>query len=1495
MKKLAILILFLLSFLSQIIKGDNNNNHFQNINIKDGLSHSVVTSLIEDDKGFIWIGTQDGINRYDGYSMKSYYAGTGDRNPKYSWTKTLFTDSYGQIWIIFNEVGIERFDPEKEIFYDYKNNPNNTHSISTNETFTSTNFSCIYEDSDSSVWIATASGLNRYNRDKDNFDVFIYNPDETAGLCSNEVTFMVEDDHKILWIGTTNGLNYYDLKEHKMHKFVGNQKTNDIMHGKVITSILPLKDGSVIVGTFFYGINYIQNPLNKNKLTVSYYLTEPLNKNYEATIYKLLLTNDNRVLVGAQSGMYVLEKRDNSISCNVIKATKGKIVSQIFEDSLHDIWVVSNNTLEILKFNEHLTDFISFTKDKKNPNHITNQKIYFITQTSNEILWIGTEKDGVYKYDLYSKKFNIIDNNPARKINIGNNEVYSVFEDKNNFLWIGTKNGLNKINTKTGEKRIYQKKEEQITGIDFNYSNNPSGNLVGVIKATNDHQLWLGYFDYKVSLLNLSTDIFTIFQHNKKNPNSYLSWSQRTICVTRNDEVFFGATSNGLCKLNKDRTSFTYYPVNSGKFDGTNDSWINIITEDKDDILWIGTMTGGLNKYNRETGSFEYFTHDNNNLNSLPSNKVKCIMEPKVHGKNILWIGTDNGFSKFDKTNYSFTNYKTNEGHSGNVIHGILEDDNGYLWMSSNKGLIKFNPETETSHVYFQEDGVQSNEFNEGAYFKNSNGLLYFGGLNGVTYFNPQNINTNPFTPKIQITNFKIFNQSIHPGDTVDGRVILKKSITYTNEITLTHNDKVVSFSFVALHFAAPTKIKYKYQLEGLESTVNEVNYKQRFINYTNIPSGKYKLKIWATNNDGVWSNNPKVLKINVLLPFWETWWFILSLIVFIIIIIIIIINYRTKILKEQKDLLNIQVEEQTKELKNTNIILEIKQTEILQINDKIAKQRDNLKTQNILLENQKEEIKEIGEKLHKADEMKLRFFTNISHEIRTPLTLIMGPTKKLLSSPIINNNNELKDYLNTIYKNEKRLLNLINQLLDIRKIETGAFKLSVQKTNLVLFLKEIIELFQPLAVEKQIQLDFNYDNEKLKLYFDPDKIEKIIDNLLSNAFKFVPKNGKISLIINSKTNIKEKQFVKITVADTGKGISKKHLPKIFNRFYQISQGQTGSGIGLSICMDHVNIHKGAINVVSTIDVGTSFHVFIPRHKGIYSKEEISNDSEKQITLNYSKTIVDSPEYKATTLQKAPKNSKKSQTILLVEDNIDMSKFIASILSKNFNVLTAFNGQEGLELAKKYIPDMIISDIMMPLMDGIELSNLLKSNNLTSHLPIVLLTAKSEDNNRLEGLKLGIDDYITKPFNPDILEQKINNILETRRALARKFARDKDIIPSNINISEIDQGFIEKIAKYIENNIDDPDLNGEKLSLEMEMSKGTLYKKLKALTGMTVNIYIRTIRLKIAAKLLKSGIYNISEVAYSTGFNNPKYFSTCFRELFSMSPKEYMIKSKKEA
>jgi len=693
--------------------------------------------------------------------------------------------------------------------------------------------------------------------------------------------------------------------------------------------------------------------------------------------------------------------------------------------------------------------------------------------------------------------------------------------------------------------------------------------------------------------------------------------------------------------------------------------------------------------------------------------------------------------------------------------------------------------------------------------------------------------------------------------------VILDRAISYTREITLTNKERFISFEFASLDMAATGKIRYRYRLEGFDEQWNEVDASKRYISYTNIPSGSYTLQVAATNSDGTIFREPSSITLNVLPPFWQTPLFKLLLAVFILFIFLLILQVRTRILENQKRHLAREVEDRTRDLREANH----------------------------LLEDRNQEIQKMAEQLHESDQMKLRFFTNISHEFRTPLTLLLGPTEKLLGKEDFRDTAAVKQELELMYRNERRLFKLINQLLEVRRVETDNLRLSVAEDDLAGYLRDIYRLFIPYAEKKQVDFSFNAEPDSARVPFDADKIEKIFYNLLSNAFKYTPVKGRI-LFSMERVEREGEDWLKISVQDNGPGIPEEHLTHIFDRFYQITtkhqSARVSSGIGLSLSRDLVLNHRGTIEVSSEREKGTRFDVYLPTRKEAYEPGEILVEPEKDLTMEYISSMLETFEYTRSDPYDAPLVGEDLFRILVVEDNLDLQKFLYNEMSHTYNVMLAKNGKEGLQVVRQNLPDLILSDIMMPEMDGLEFCKRIKEDELTSHIPLILLTAKSGTEAQVSGFESGAEDYITKPFNPDLLKMKIKNILQDRKQMAERFRSASNYIPENIKISQIDQGFLEKFVKMVEDNIDDTELSGDMLACELGMSKGNLYKKLKTLTGMTVNIYVRTIRLKVAARLLKQGNYNISEIAYAVGFNNPKYFSTCFSEMFKMSPKEYM-------
>ncbi len=769
---------------------------------------------------------------------------------------------------------------------------------------------------------------------------------------------------------------------------------------------------------------------------------------------------------------------------------------------------------------------------------------------------------------------------------------------------------------------------------------------------------------------------------------------------------------------------------------------------------------------------------------------------------------------------------------------GILEDNHHNLWISTKNGLSRFNPkEIDDKGValpsafknYYSNDGFQDNEYNAYSYFKNGRGEMFFGGINGFNAFYPDSLKENSTIPAVVITDFKVFNEDYK----------LDSSITEINKIALHHNENFVSFEFAVLDYFAPEKNKYAYKLEGLEEDWNYVNNKN-FANYTNLTPGEYCFRVKGSNNDGVWNEKGVSVSIIITPPWWATWW---AYLIYGLCAFSLLYGFR----RYERNRLN---------WKNQFKLDEVKLMERAE-----------------------------------TDRMKSRFFANISHEFRTPLTLILGPSESIITKTTDENT---KKQAGSIKKNAKRLLGLINQLLDLSKLEAGELKLKASFGNIVSFIKGITMSFESIAERKDITLKVNTTNDKIEIYFDKDKMTKILTNLLSNAFKFTTAGEEITVAINET----EKNSVEIIVRDTGIGISKEEIPKLFDRFYQVDSSQTreqeGTGIGLALTKELVELHKGTINVESKqgdLSAGqagwTEFTIELP-----LGREHLSSDEIVELVEPVEEeTIVNEEEYLSPTsgIQTEMSNEivNDKTIILVVEDNAEVRKYIKDSLGEEHQVEEAVNGEQGVEKAEKIIPDLIISDIMMPKMDGNELTRLLKNDEKTSHIPIILLTAKSEQESKIEGLETGADAYLTKPFNAKELQVRIKNLINIRKKLQEKF-RIGYFLPKQDEkkLSTLDEQFMYKVVEVIEQHISEEEFSIIEFAREVGMSRSQIHRKLRALTGKSPSRYIRMVRLTRGRKLIEERAGNISEIAYLVGFSSPIYFAKCFKDEYGFPPSE---------
>ena len=805
--------------------------------------------------------------------------------------------------------------------------------------------------------------------------------------------------------------------------------------------------------------------------------------------------------------------------------------------------------------------------------------------------------------------------------------------------------------------------------------------------------------------------------------------------------------------------------------------------------------------------------------------------------KNRIWITTlDKGIAIYSAAGGPLKYYSETDGLANNQALRIEEDNESNLWISTTNGLSKL----DTKRLFFQnfssKDGLSNNQFCYGASYKTTSGEILFGSVSGFNIFNPSEIVAQNNDVPIVFTDLKIFNKSVPVG--MDKKAVLQKSISETNHLNLRFDQNVFTLEFAALNYVNSDKNEYVYILEGFNKSWNEPS-KIRSATYTNLDPGDYVLRIKRVVQGVENDKNELKLNITVLPPYNKTKWFLALTVLFILMLIYIIVHFVVT--------------------------------------------REKIKQQLVL-----EKVN--ARKLHEIDMMKLKFFTNISHEIRTPLTLILGPLEKLINKDY--SLAETKENLQLMHRNAKNLDKLISQLLDFRKLQTGNLKLNLTEADIVGFVRNIVESFNELAGEKGVYLKFNTLKKSLNAVFDPDKIEKILNNLISNALKFTVQGGtitvNISLIFDSVDNDfnetgKEKQFIEIIVKDTGKGIASGNLNKIFQRFFQTDteDSNPGVGIGLALVKELVSVHKGDIFVTSKQGKGTKFKIRIPyfaKLQEVQTESGIENNDFKLTSPN-------------VMLENELEENLNSEIMLIVEDNTDVRKFISNHFKSNYKMAEAKNGDEGWQIALEIIPDIIISDVLMPVSDGYELCKRIKNDERTSHIPVILLTALHAREHEIKGLTSGADDFITKPFDLTVLQAKVENLLSIRESLKQKFTGTVILEPKNIVISSPDERFLQKAIEVVENNISDSDLDIETFSEKVGVSRMQLYRKLHALTDMTVKEFIRHIRLKRAAQLLIQQKMNVSEIAYDVGFKDLSHFRKCFKREFGMSASEFVSKS----
>jgi len=1301
----------------------------------------------------------------------------------------------------------------------------------------------ITQDKRGFLWFATESGLNRF--DGNRIKVYKKNSANGNSISGNELNKVYADIYDdVIWIATQReGLDMFDYKTEQFKHY----KHDSLNHSGIITNditdIKNASDGNLWLSTYHRGVEY----LDKKSETFTHYNRETVPGMVSNGVWCIHEDNKGLLYIGhVSAGLSILSVKDKKIknfthAPDNPESLPGNEVRAIFTDNNNNVWIGTNNGLAL--FNTEKETFVVFRHDPFNKKSLISDYIFFINQSEDGKLWISTEKGGVSILDIKQSMFLTPQNISFENITYSDDNrgfssptVRSIYQDSFNNIWFATYGG----------------------GVNFISHNSPFFNtwvyspIPGISNALNNPTAW-GVCTDNYDQIWIGTDGGGINQFTNGERKHIFNKEKREItdnailAAIKDSEgnLWFGTYSGGINIYNPKTKNITNLTIDKRNID------IRCFYEDDSKNMWIG-YSNGLYRYNIETKQGEAYTTSNSDL---PNNLVRAISKDD---EGRLWVGFfGEGIIILDKNMKVTNSFKTNKGFPSNTIDHIYKDTKGQMWVATGEGLVLFNPagkideykiiggengsanghvraitEDNNGDIWFSTNdginryipqqnriynydyyyGIPLGDFMSGSVTKDAEGTIYFGSQNGLCFFSPSSIPLNIELPPTVITEFKIYGNQVKLSD---------MDIPVTSDIYLNYNQNTFNISFNVLDYSFDHLVDYTYMLKGLEDLW--YNTQDNSITFRNIPPGTYELLIKSRVKNQEWSDSVTSLKVVVEPPLWLTWWAKTLYAIIILIIAFLILGFY----KRKLDLEN-------------SLVLE---------------KKNHMQEQELNAE-------------------RLRFFTNITHELRTPLTLILGPLEDLQSDPALPEKHSSK--ISVIHRSATRLLSLINQILEFRRTETQNKRLCVYKSDIAQLIQETGLKYKELNTNKRISFNIVIDTLITDLYFDPDIIVTILENLLSNAFKYTPK-GNITLTLRDveENNI---NYTEIEVSDTGRGIPAESIDKIFNRYYQAEKEQqvSGTGIGLALVHNLVSIHQGYIYVDSKQGEGTSFR-FRLVSDNTYPEALHMETETKEITGE----TIENPKTETTD---------NKQIILVVEDNEDIREYIYNSLSEQYKVYTADNGKKGIKEAFAHIPDIIISDIMMPEMDGFELSKILKEDVRTSHIPIILLTAKDTIQDRTEGYTIGVESYIAKPFSASLLQSRITNLLESRRKMAELI--NKNTVNKNAiiieSLSKIDNEFIEKVTSVIEQNLDSDKVDVTFIAENMNMSHSTLYRKIKALSGISANEFIRKVRIRNAEQLLLTGKYTISEVSYMVGINSITYFRQCFKEEFGMAPSEYI-------
>ncbi len=1376
----------------------NNSRH---LTIRDGLSQSTVTTLFEDQYGFLWIGTVDGLNRYDGYSFKQYLTSRGNaKSLSYPEVTAMTEDPLGNLWV-GTYGGINILNPDTEEF---------SHILMEGGLKVKDNaINALFKDQQGGLWVGSSKGIDkfRYLALENNKDSLIREPFVSAdeAILNKNIVGIGCVDSTTIWILAADTLGFLSCN--------GTNKTQSSPPG------FPAK----------------------------------------AENAKCFLWSSETLFLGCENGLFSFKVNDLSAGWHeeLFLGKSIRNISFIKQDPDQNLWVGSSQDgLYIFAAKEGI--WKNFRHSNIHPQSLNNNVTNSMVVTLSGTVVVGTDL-GLNLFDKRQALFNQLSVDQWGEEKIQN--VHGMLEDRRGNIWIGTKGqGVFVYNARGELLRKFNS---------ASFGNRLFSDNIQCVYQDRDNQYWFttvgnGLFKIRFRGENYSSPELTHYEHSEKNPLSIAANRVNAVFEDSNGDLWFG-TSNGLSRLlysekNKAPQATRFLNLHHDPRDcySLPDDFVYSIYRDRLGSLWVGTFRGGIGKMvdQRDTEinlSFEQesvrpaplfanYQKQPSDSTSLAGNDIYLIYEDQLYG--YLWIATNEGLCRFSRKDNNFKVFTTDNGLSSNSIYGILEDKEGNLWLSTNRGLTKYNQKEEAFFNYGEANGLQYPEFNGKAFLRTRNGLFVFGGARGVNSFFPEQIKPNATHASVYVTGLKIKNREVRASEV---KWHIRENLHQAQKIVLRHNQNFITLSFTMLNYHNPAENRFVYRLKGYDDDWNYTT-GENTASYTGLPPGTYHFFLKGTDGYSTWDAQISDLVMVINPP----WWFTFGAKMLYFILCFVIAFFFFKGLKRRIDLK--------------------RETEVQRM--------DYKKNQELY-------------------EEKLQFYTNISHEFRTPLTLIIGPIQDLIL--------EQKDpaiiaKIMLINRNANRLKNLVDQILSLREVDAGQVSVHVIKENVELFSREVASNFNGLAARRNIRYRFEVKKMPREVWFDPDVLEKILYNLLSNAFKYTSDGGEISVFLTTlpggrvadvfgKARIEtelQPHYLALVIHDNGSGISQENLSRIFDRYFKTDRRVEGTGIGLAYAQSLALLHKGIISVKSKLNKGSSFVLYLP-------VGDCYQDSQKETYANYPETKMQPPEFKPFKPGVMAFSMEKPSTVLLVDDNEEMSYYIAEGLKNEFNILIAREGRQAIHILEEKKPDIVISDIIMPVMDGLELCKYLRASKSFATLPLILLSSRVDTMQKVQALETGADAYVSKPFEIPYLIAVAKRLLLQNSSM--KEPQDPNLLSISLNPSRetADEKFLSRLKCSIEKNYADPKFNVESLAEDIGLSRSQLHRNFKALTETTPSNFLKEVRMTEAIKLLEEAKMSIAEICFAVGFSDPKYFSNEFRKKYGMSPSNYATPFKEKS